>query len=509
MKWFRKSLILIHRYLGIVLSLLFVIWFISGIGMMYAKGMPRLTPALRLQRLSAIDLSKIRLTPIEAAARLENRDSGSGRVSVAAILDRPVYRLGGGRGGSIVFADDGSVLDGVDADMAKAIAGRFMNVPSDSVHHSLLTETNQWTIGQRRQLPLHEITVDDSDRTVLYISPQSGEVVVLTTRGSRALAWVAAIPHWLYFTPLRVNDRLWTQVIIWTSVAGCVLAVIGIVLGVIQFKPSKPVRLSRVSSYIPYFGLMRWHYITGVVFGVLTLTWTFSGLLSMDPWQWVSGDDLQVSPDAFTEGSLDPEQYPPFDSAAWSQLLPGRAIKEIEYTRIQGDPYYVVRDANSERLLIAANPLQVRREPFSTESLLERLKKAAPDANIIESQLITEYDSYYYSQDGSRPLPMFRAKFDDPKQTWVYIDAMLGQVAGQLHRGDRIQRWLFNGFHSLDFSFWHSSRPAWDIGLIVLNLGGAVVSGIGLWLGMRRIGRGLKRFGKPVRAVVTEETHAS
>jgi hypothetical protein len=104
---------------------------------------------------------------------------------------------------------------------------------------------------------------------------------------------------------------------------------------------------------------------------------------------------------------------------------------------------------------------------------------------------------------------MFRAKFDDPKQTWVYIDAMLGQVAGQLHRGDRIQRWLFNGFHSLDFSFWHSSRPAWDIGLIVLNLGGAVVSGIGLWLGMRRIGRGLKRFGKPVRAVVTEETHAS
>src|SRR5918993_1546669 len=104
MVWVRKSLILIHRYLGMVLSLLFVVWFISGIGMMYAKGMPRLTPQLRLLRIPEIDLSKIRLTPIEAAATPESGGS-VGRVVVGAILDRPVYRLGGGRGGSsIVFA---------------------------------------------------------------------------------------------------------------------------------------------------------------------------------------------------------------------------------------------------------------------------------------------------------------------------------------------------------------------------------------------------------------------
>ena len=90
MKWFRKSLILIHRYLGIVLSLLFLVWFISGIGMMYAKGMPRLTPELRLLRLPAIDLAKIRLTPTEAAARLERTQ------------DQPAAsQLGGGRGGRL------------------------------------------------------------------------------------------------------------------------------------------------------------------------------------------------------------------------------------------------------------------------------------------------------------------------------------------------------------------------------------------------------------------------
>ena len=66
MKWLRKGLIAIHRYLGIALSLLFVVWFISGIGMMFAGGMPTLSLQERLQRESTIDLARIKLTPAEA-----------------------------------------------------------------------------------------------------------------------------------------------------------------------------------------------------------------------------------------------------------------------------------------------------------------------------------------------------------------------------------------------------------------------------------------------------------
>ena len=295
---------------------------------------------------------------------------------------------------------------------------------------------------------------------------------------------------------LRVNDRLWTRVVIWTSSAGCLIALIGIVLGIIQFRASRPFRISRVSSYIPYSGLMRWHYITGVIFGIFTLTWVFSGLLSMDPWEWVSGPDLAVSREAFTGGPVDLAQYPKFDLPAWSQLSAGHQIKEIDFAKIQGDPYYVVRLEDSKRLLIAANPLQVKQELFTVDSLMDRLKTAVPDASIVESQLLTEYDSYYYSQDEQRPLPVLRAKFDDPKQTWVYIDPVMGQVAGQLHRGDRIQRWLYHGLHSLDFSFWYGNRRVWEIGMIVLSLGGTAVSGIGFWIGIKRLGRGLKRMVK-------------
>src|SRR5262245_58236569 len=128
----RKILILIHRYLGIVLSLLFVLWFLSGIGMIFAKGeMPGLTQEMRFSRLPAIDVSRIRLTPADAAARLDQR---AGRVTVGSLLDRPVYRFGGRGGLTIVYADDGAVLEEVDGYMAKTIAAAFMNVPVDKLH---------------------------------------------------------------------------------------------------------------------------------------------------------------------------------------------------------------------------------------------------------------------------------------------------------------------------------------------------------------------------------------
>src|SRR5262245_47675403 len=159
MKWIRKSLILIHRYLGIALALIFVVWFVSGVGIMYTKGMPGLTQELRYLRLPPIDLSRIRLTPAEAVDRVvacQPRRGGGARAVVGAILDRPVYRVGGGRGGgTIVYADDGTTLNTIDAGLAKSIASHFLNLPEEKLESSLQSEADQWTIGQRRQMPLH------------------------------------------------------------------------------------------------------------------------------------------------------------------------------------------------------------------------------------------------------------------------------------------------------------------------------------------------------------------
>ena len=66
-------------------------------------------------------------------------------------------------------------------------------------------------------MPMHKISADDGAHTELYVSEQSGEVAVVTTRASRALAWVSAIPHWLYLSVLRTNGRVWNMVVLWIS----------------------------------------------------------------------------------------------------------------------------------------------------------------------------------------------------------------------------------------------------------------------------------------------------
>src|SRR5664279_3873805 len=95
MKWIRKVLILSHRYLGIGLGALFFIWFASGIGMIFAGGMPRLDPATRLERMPALDLTRIHVTPAEAASKAGLRRS-PGRVLLFTLMDRPAYRFGAG-----------------------------------------------------------------------------------------------------------------------------------------------------------------------------------------------------------------------------------------------------------------------------------------------------------------------------------------------------------------------------------------------------------------------------
>jgi hypothetical protein len=90
------------------------------------------------------------------------------------------------------------------------------------------------------------------------------------------------------------------------------------------------------------------------------------------------------------------------------------------------------------------------------------------------------------------PLPAVRIKFDDPAETWVYVDPSLSQVVTAINRWGRVERWVYHGLHSLDFPYLYNSRPSWDIVMIVLCLGGLTSSGIGLVLGLRRVRKALR-----------------
>ena len=123
----------------------------------------------------------------------------------------------------------------------------------------------------------------------VYVSETSGEVVQYTTTGSRLGAYVGAIPHWLYFTPLRKHGLEWSRVVIWSSGIGTLAALLGVAIGLWMYSPSKRYRNAGVATSIPYRGQKRWHTVFGLIFGLGAATWAFSGMLSMDPFPSPSG----------------------------------------------------------------------------------------------------------------------------------------------------------------------------------------------------------------------------
>ncbi len=505
----RRWLIVLHRYLGIGLGGLFVLWFASGIVMLYAGDMPNLAPDLRLLRAAPVDLTRVVLTAAEASRRA-TLPRPPATTTLVTILDRPAYRFTSGQTTRTVFADTGEVLTKLTVEQCRVLASRFARVSVADVEYvATLTRPDQWTLVDRR-MPVHKFRLGDELGTELYVAPELGEVTVMTTRRARLLAWLGAIPHWLYIPSLRLHRELWYQLIVWTSALGCVMTALGLLIGLLQVRRRTA---SGRRAWIPYAGWMRWHHLTGLAFGVFALTWVFSGLLSMEPFAWTRATGLAIGRSDFAGGPPDLAAFPPFDPARWPTDL-GGAVKAIEFVRVLGRPQYlvatvrepddgvaaerVVRSANAaqsvvERWLVDPDSLSVRRELFDPSALLARLSAVAPSAPIVEVDWLRNYDAYYYARYGRvPPLPVLRVKLADPAASWLYLDPRLGTVAAVVSRSQRLERWLYHGLHSLDVVLPYESRGR-RVLAIVLSLGGLVTSGVGCWLGWTRLVRSILR----------------
>lgn len=483
----RRLLILAHRYIGIPMSVVFVVWFLSGIVMIYTGGMPELDSAERLRGLGPVDVAALELSPA-AAAEAAGIDGGVSGLSLQNLLGRPAWRITSGFGAArTVFADTGESFRGASIGDGQREVARFVGAPVDSVHFAgTLEQADQWTIVVAGDLPLERYDVADGRGTRAYFSRRSGEVELLTDRTSRTLAFAGAIPHWFYFTPLRTNQPLWYWTVVWVSAIGCVMAVLGLVLAVTQFRRSRPFRLS---ASIRYRGSMRWHYYTGALFGVFALTWVFSGLLSMEPFDWTNATGMRLPGNQLQGGALELERYR-VDAPAFTGLI-AEAAAEVELIRIQGEPFLLATSASPvggiAQRIIDADTLEPRTAPFAAESILAELEATVTEANIVRHTILEDYDAYYYAQDGAAPLPVLRVEFDDPARSWYYFDLNTKAAVAANHRLSRLERWLFQGLHSLDFPFWYDRRPFWDIGMILLSLGALATSGIGMYLGFRRL----------------------
>jgi hypothetical protein len=214
----KRTAIVVHRWLGVALCLLFLLWFMSGIGMMYWD-FPSVTAADRLERSPRLRASAIAVDPAQAFAAL-----GTSKPPAAIRLNtfdgRPVYRFRIGRDDALVYADTGEPQRMVSREMVDRIASAWTGRPIAEARVEAMLDADQWTVqGPLRTLrPLWKFSWPNGEQA--YVAQTSGEVVQYTTSASRLGAYLGPIPHWLYFTPLRVRQQAWSRVVIWTSASG-------------------------------------------------------------------------------------------------------------------------------------------------------------------------------------------------------------------------------------------------------------------------------------------------
>jgi len=151
---------------------------------------------------------------------------------------------------------------------------------------------------------------------------------------------------------------------------------------------------------------------------------------------------------------------------------------------VAGDYKYVVyADGSRERVSL---PALAPAAPSDGE-LASLAVRARPRAAVASQGLITAGDAYHYSHHSTPAiLPAWRVIFADRQHTRLYFDPRTGELIDYVDRDSRAFRWWHLGLHRLDFAGL-SARPLWDVVMLILLTGVALVCGIGAWMGGRRL----------------------
>ena len=489
----KRSLIFIHRWLGVALCVMFLLWFPSGIGMMYFP-MPSVTPAQRLERLPVLESSRVTVSPVEAAEKL-GVDADDLRLS--SFDGRPAYRAGGGRGGGgpVLYADTGEEQADVSTGMVQRIASAWTGQPVSSASVEEVTEVDQWTLQTQLGAlsPVFKYSWPNGEQ--VYVSQATGEVVQYTTTASRIGAYLGPIPHWFYFTPLRKHGPEWSRVVIWSSGIGTISAILGVVIGIWMYSPSRKYRYAGAPTSIPYRGQKRWHTVFGLIFGIATVTYAFSGMLSMDPFpsfndrvqQRRGGGDTNLF--LALRGDLEPASFDAKHPRQALEQLGSLPVKELELTSFGGNAFYLARltDGDTRVVPMAGGP----QTGFDQKEIV-RIVSAAAEGRIT-TRVLNQYDRYYLDRTHRLPLPVVLAETTSDDATRYYIDPRTARIVQTYNSSNWVNRWLYNGLHSLNFPWLYNYRPLWDIVVITLMLGGTALCVTSLVLAWRVMGRKLAR----------------
>ena len=488
----KRLVFLVHRWTGVASCVLMALWLVSGVVMLFV-GYPKLLPAERLGALPALT-SPSCCVPVQQALRHSRSPQEVEQITLTGIAGRPSYRLKEASGALVVVdATTGALAPRVDDAAALRSARGFL--PGIAAALDGRTQDDRWThsglLDAHR--PLIKVQMQDPAATLLYVSSTTGEVVMDVPRHQRYWNYVGAWLHWVYMFRDGSRDAVWSWLVIGLSALGTLSALAGGLVGIWRWRFSGRYKSGAKTPYREF--QMRWHHLTGLVFGAILILWIFSGLMSMNPLGMFSPAAGRPDLKAYQQGTVGASQPAIATSTALALLeSAGFTARELEWKLLAGQPYLLAYDGAGASRLVAAQQGTYRVLEHFDSSELEQPARLLMPFGIAEAKLLDRYDAYYFRRGqasmyaaNARELPVLRVQFDDPGRTIAYLSLHSGEVVLSADRAQRTGRWLFNFLHSWDLPWMLKAAAARDALLIALSLGALALALTGVVLGYRRL----------------------
>ena len=498
----KRLLYQIHRWTGIALALFMLIWFISGLVIMYA-GSSALSPKEQLAKQALLNPQTGWLSLGEAwqrstqQRRIFGKDESIEQARLVRQADTPLWLVEDDHGNRFALsAQDGSLHQTLVAEAAQIaslwVAASEEGQGAAASAHIQFLDTGPQDSSVRNQealRPFHRFAVNESGRELL-ISEKTGEVVRDSTPLARALYWTG---NWVHL--LRPLDSIGLgqarrDVLTWLAFFVVAASITGLVIGWLRWRPGFGGRPTYSQGRVhPYRDIWNtWHFWAGLIGGTAALLWGFSGFLNNSPWQIFSpATPGKAALSLYQGGRSIPPVMLAWRPTSFKNQADQSTLVELAWHRLGDQAALLGRTRDGTRLPQAIAGTVDR---FDEDALLDAVARLAPNTTVATRTLQTEYDSYYYPRHHQdqveKPLPVLRVELADKAGTHLYLDPQDGRLLARLDSSRRAYRWLFSAIHHWDFG-WLYQRPIWDAWMLTWVLMGVVLSGMSVVLGYKRL----------------------
>ncbi|PID94562.1 MAG: peptidase [Bacteroidales bacterium] len=483
-----KLIIKVHRLLGTLLSIMFLLWFLSGFVMIY-KHFPKIGNKAYQHQVALPDT----MPNIEVLRSVIPQGEPITSISVESFRQRPIFRVETEEGLYVMQTDSALTPiydESVPYREIELYAKRWTDAQIEAV--DTLYSLDQWipSIRYKRDMPIYKFRFADQDRTYLYVSSLTGQAIQSVSRTQRFWAWCGPIPHFLYFWQLRQDTTLWRTVLLSIAWVGTFMCLAGIIVGIrgywIVYRRKRQFKTPYKKTYY------KWHHIIGFLFGFFVMMFVFSGVMSfssMPDWVVAVHDKTISKKISMPHTPKEPTTFTENDGIALSMFeLDYRKllqeyrgdVKEIRFQRFGDKPYYEAI-IGGEIKHFDASVDSVKPLYLTEQEVLARIDEVTNAPKTIS--LMTEYDNYHIGFTKRVKLPVYKVVLDDADGSVFYVCPKTCETR-YYNNNKRAKKWIYPAFHSLRIKFFVEHPILRQCVMWILLLGGTVVSVTGIVLGV-------------------------